>query len=238
MYGKKCLVVIPAYNEAENIVRVIDELQRVEPGLDYVIVDDCSKDNTRAICESEGFNYIPVPVNLGIGGAVQTGYQYAVEHDYDIVVQMDGDGQHDPAFLEALIAPITAGEADMVVGSRFIEKKGFQTSLMRRTGISILRFVLKICCGARITDATSGLRATNKQLTRLYSKQYAQDYPEPEAIILAKRNGFKVKEVPVIMRERMEGVSSISAYRSAYYMIKVSLSIILCSFQNPKKREA
>lgn len=235
MHSRKCLVVIPAYNEADNIIRVINELHQIEPDLDYVIVDDCSRDNTKAICIEQGFNFIPVPVNLGIGGAVQAGYQYAVEHNYDVVVQMDGDGQHDPAFLKALIAPLIAGEADMVIGSRFIEKKGFQTSFMRRVGISVLRFVLKLCCGKTITDATSGLRATGHELTHLYSQQYAQDYPEPEAIILATRNGFKVKEVPVVMRERTEGVSSISAFRSVYYMIKVSLAIILCSWQNPKK---
>lgn len=224
----KILVIIPAYNEEKNIVNVVNNLKDKCKNVDYVIINDCSKDSTEQILKQKGYNYISLPVNLGIGGGVQTGYRYAVENDYDIAIQIDGDGQHDPEYIERLIEPIINNEADMVIGSRFIEKEGFQTSFMRRFGINFLKHLIKLCCGVKITDTTSGFRASSKELTKRFSENYAQDYPEPEAIIDSVLNGFRVKEVPVIMHERVEGESSINAVKSVYYMIKVSLAIILC----------
>lgn len=231
----KILVIIPAYNEEKNIVSVVENLQQKCSNIDYVIINDCSKDSTEKIIKDKGFNYISLPVNLGIGGGVQTGYRYAVENNYDIAIQIDGDGQHDPIYIERLIEPIINGEADMVIGSRFIEKEGFQTSFMRRLGINFLKALIKVCCKQEITDTTSGFRATSKELTKRFANQYAQDYPEPEAIIDSVLNGYKVKEVPVIMHERKEGESSINTTTSVYYMVKVSLAIILCRLSNKEK---
>ena len=231
----RVLVVIPAYNEEESIERVVGELRSTAPECDYIIVNDCSSDGTAAIIEKNGFNRLNVPVNLGIGGGVQTGYKYAVQEGYDIVVQMDGDGQHDARFLRSIIAPVENGEADLCIGSRFIDKIGFQTSSMRRFGIAILRNLIKFCCGVRVTDATSGFRACTIALAKHYTTHYAQDYPEPEAIVSAAKSGFRVKEVPVEMRERLGGKSSINGFRSAYFMMKVSLAILIYRLTPSKK---
>lgn len=233
----KVLIIIPAYNESENIERVVDDLILNYPEYDYLVVNDCSKDNTEAILKRRGYNYLSLPTNLGIGGAVQSGYIYAAENGYDVAVQTDGDGQHDPAYIKDLLAPIAAGEADMVIGSRFINKSGFQTSFMRRLGIKFIRFVIRLTCGTKVTDTTSGFRATGKELTACFAKEYAQDYPEPEAIVSASLKGFRVKEVPVEMREREGGVSSINALRSVYYMIKVSLALVILRFGTRRKKK-
>ena len=139
----KILVIIPAYNEEKNIVNVVENIKKNCPSVDYVIINDCSKDKTKEVIDKEGFNYVSLPINMGIGGGVQTGYKYAVEHNYDIAIQIDGDGQHDPKYIDKLIQPILNGEADMVIGSRFIEKEGFQTSFMRRVGINFLKYGYK-----------------------------------------------------------------------------------------------
>ncbi|MEG1433584.1 glycosyltransferase family 2 protein [Eubacterium sp.] len=225
--GKSVLIVIPAYNEEESILNVIFSLKKAIPNADYIVINDCSTDRTESICEKNNLNYISLPVNMGIGGAVQTGYHYAVDKNYDIAVQMDGDGQHDPEYIINLIAPLISESADMVVGSRFITKDGFQSSQMRRMGIHFLKWLIKFCCGVVINDTTSGFRATSKKLTAFFSENYAQDYPEPEAIIAAVLNGYTVKEVPVVMHERAGGVSSINTLKSVYYMIKVSLAIVI-----------
>ncbi len=223
----RVLVIIPAFNEQDNIVNTVNNLKAAAPFADYVIINDCSTDNTAAVIKENGFTHINLPINLGIGGAVQTGYKYAAEKGYDIAVQMDGDGQHDPEYLKALIAPIINGECDMAIGSRFIDKKGFQSSALRRVGISWLCFVIRLCCGVKVSDATSGFRATNKALIKLYSGNYAKDYPEPEAIVTAARHGFKVGEVAVVMKEREGGVSSISSFKSIYYMLKVTVALFV-----------
>ena len=223
----KTLVIIPCYNEEENLVQVVTRLKAACPAVEYLIVNDCSTDRSREICEENGYNYISLPVNLGIGGGVQSGYLYAREHGYDMTVQMDGDGQHDPTYLNNIIAPVANGEADMCIGSRFINKDGFQTSFMRRVGIKIVSLVILLLTGKYIKDTTSGFRACNKKLTAFYVENYAQDYPEPEAIISALKNGFKVSEAPVVMRERDGGTSSISAIHAGYYMVKVVLSLIV-----------
>ena len=228
----KVLVIIPAYNEEESIEKVVRNLEeqreKIDYTLDYVIINDCSKDNTEKICREQKLNYVNLPINLGIGGGVQTGYRYAVENDYDIAIQMDGDGQHDPAYLNALIQPIAEGKVDMVIGSRYLQKEGFQSTGARRAGIKILSFLIKLLSRKEVKDTTSGFRATNRKLTQYFADNYAQDYPEPEAIITSVLNGFDVTEVSVQMRERQGGESSIRAFKSIYYMVKVSLAIIIC----------
>ena len=232
----KTLVIIPAYNEALNIEHTVESLKAACPDVDYVVVNDCSGDNTVQICEEHGYNYLNLPINLGIGGGMQTGYRYAAEHGYDIAVQMDGDGQHNAEYIPDLIAPIEKGEADLVIGSRFINKEGFQTSGMRRAGIGVLNTVLHICGHVKITDATSGFRAASKDVIAFFAYNYAQDYPEPESIIAVNAGGYKVKEVPVIMNERAAGVSSISPWKSVYYMIKVTLAIVIYRIAGKKWR--
>lgn len=226
----RVLIIIPSYNEAGNIKKVISNLLQDYSQYDYLIINDCSKDKTEEICSLNGYNYISLPINLGIGGGVQAGYKYALAHDYDIAVQHDGDGQHDPAYISAVIQPIIDGQADIVIGSRFIDKKGFQSSYARRMGIKLLSGLIYFSCGTRIRDATSGFRAVNKEYIRFYADEYPSDYPEPEAIVTAKLNGARIQEVPVIMKERENGTSSINLKRSIYYMVKVSIAIIICRF--------
>lgn len=223
----KVLVIIPAYNESGNIENTVEMLKKKCPEVDYLVINDCSTDNTKAILKERQYNYLDLPINLGIGGGVQAGYKYAVEKDYDIAIQYDGDGQHNAEYIPQLIHTITEKKTDMVIGSRFIDKKGFQTSFMRRVGINIINGVIHVCTGNKITDATSGFRAIGKELTCFFSKNYAQDYPEPEAIVAAIKNGFTVTEIPVVMNERTEGVSSINLVKSFYYMVKVVLAILL-----------
>lgn len=227
MRKMKVLVMIPAYNEQDNILSTISDLEAYASFVDYVVINDCSTDNTRSVLQSKGANYLDLPVNLGIGGGVQTGYQYALEHNYDIAVQFDGDGQHIASYIKQLIAPIENGKADVVIGSRFIKKEGFQSSALRRLGIKFLSDLIYLLCGIRILDVTSGMRAVNQKVIREFAKNYAQDYPEPEAILAAGLKNAKIVEVPVQMRERQNGVSSINPIRSIYYMVKVSLALII-----------
>lgn len=230
----KILVIIPAYNEQDSIISVIEKLKMDFPEADYVVINDCSKDNTLKVLSENHANYVNLPLNLGIGGGVQTGYKYAMKNGYDIAIQIDGDGQHDTAYLKNVIEPIEKGEADIVIGSRFINKEGFQSSGMRRLGINFLSVLIKICCGTKVLDVTSGFRAVNRTYICEYAKEYPVDYPEPEAIIKASLSGAHIKEVPVIMKERESGTSSISPLKSVYYMIKVSLAIIVCRLTHKK----
>ncbi len=225
---KKILVIVPAYNEAENIVHVVKSMMEQAPQYDYLIVNDGSTDDTLKLCREEKFTYLDLPINMGIGGAVQAGYIYAYKNHYDIAVQMDGDGQHDVAYLEKLLEPILADQADVVIGSRFLEKEGFQTSASRRAGINILSALIWLTTGKRIRDVTSGYRAVNHMFIEIYSKDYPMDYPEPEAIVSAMMHLGRVREVPVQMRAREGGVSSITFKKSVYYMIKVTLAILIC----------
>ncbi len=223
----KTLIIIPAYNESENIERVVADIKQNCPEYDYLIINDCSTDNTADICKKNGFNYLNLCCNLGIGGGVQSGYLYAYLNGYDYAVQIDGDGQHDPSYISEMINVLEKEGADMAIGSRFITKEGFQSSGMRRFGITFLSALIRMVCGAKIKDVTSGFRVVNKKYIEVFSKEYADDYPEPEAIVAATLRGAKVVEAPVIMREREGGVSSISPFKSIYYMIKVSLAIVL-----------
>ncbi len=240
----KVIVLIPCYNEEKSIDNVIHNIvdysvmhHKLYPDMiiDHIVVNDCSNDDTLNKCRKSGYSYLNLPVNLGIGGCMQTGYQYALEKGYDIAVQLDGDGQHDPRYLGDLIQPIQAGQADIVIGSRFLEKSGFQSSGLRRLGISFLSKLIFICTGSKIYDVTSGCRAVNRKYIAFFAKRYAQDYPEPESIVDAALNNAVINEVPVVMYERKEGSSSINASKSLYYMFKVSLAILLHRLITPKE---
>lgn len=233
----KILLIIPAYNEAQNIDYVIQNIIHNYPQYDYVIVNDGSTDNTYDICKQRGYNVLNLSVNLGIGGAVQAGYLYAKRNHYDIAVQIDGDGQHDVAYVKDVIEPILQGRADVVVGSRFVKKEGFQTTSSRRMGISLLSLFIKICTGKKIYDVTSGFRAANSRFIDVYGMDYPRDYPEPEALVIAMVYGGTVCEVPVVMKERQGGTSSINLKRSIYYMIKVSLAIFVRRLSYGVRRE-
>ena len=232
----KSLIIIPAYNEELNIESVIDSISEAGCAYDYLVVNDSSTDGTEDVLNQNSFNYVSLPVNLGIGGAVQTGYKYARDNGYDVAIQMDGDGQHNPEYYKEAVDIIEQGEADIVIGSRFIEKEGFQTSFMRRFGIKLLSIMIKIVCGETVRDVTSGYRIVNRKFIEYFAEEYAQDYPEPEAIVAAKLNGAVIKEIPVIMNEREEGESSISPLKSVIYMIKVTLAIIFYRFTVKRAR--
>lgn len=223
----KTLIIIPAYNEEKSISGIVDNLIKNYPQFDYVIINDGSTDGTEKLCMKNGYNIVSLPINLGIGGAVQTGYRYALKNGYDVAVQMDGDGQHDPAFLIDMLSMIATGEADAVIGSRFVNKEGFQSSATRRMGINFLSGLGKFLTGVRVKDITSGFRMVNKKLIKIYADDYPADYPEPEAMVIAAIHGCKIKECPVIMRERENGTSSINFKRSIYYMIKVTLAMLI-----------
>ena len=224
---KKVLVIIPCYNEEDNIVNTVENLRAECPEVDFLVVNDCSTDSSAELLRKHHYPFLDLPVNLGIGGNVQCGYLYAVRNGYDVAVQMDGDGQHDPAYLMEIVQPVLDGECDMCIGSRFVKKEGFQTSFMRRVGIRFLSGLIFLLSGHRVLDVTSGFRATNARMTAYFARHYAIDYPEPEAALAAILAGFKVAEAPVIMRERQGGVSSIHSFKSVYYMIKVSLALII-----------
>lgn len=231
----KKLIIIPAYNESSNIERTIDAIRKDAPDFDYVIINDCSKDNTLEICQKNQFNVISLPINLGIGGAVQAGYLYAKKYNYDIAVQVDGDGQHNPIFLSKMFQKMDEEGLDMVIGSRFITNEGFQSSFARRVGIKYFTWLIKLLTGIRITDATSGLRMINKDLIERFAENYPDDYPEPETIVDVLISKYKVKEIPVIMNERLGGVSSISLTKSVYYMIKVTMAILFVKLRGERR---
>lgn len=224
---KKVLVIIPAYNESHNIEDTLQSLLNEEIAVDYLVINDCSKDNTLDILKKLDSRYVDLPINLGIGGGMQTGYKYAFRNGYDIAIQMDGDGQHIPKYIKDLVDPIVNDEADLVVGSRFLNKVGFQSSRMRRFGINFLSGLIHVCCGVKVKDVTSGFRAANRKVIELFSQNYAQDYPEPESLVTCAVSGIRIQEVPVVMKERSGGKSSITSLKSVYYMIKVSAAIIL-----------
>lgn len=223
----KKLCIIPAFNESESIVKTVQNIRDCAPDFDVVVINDSSKDNTLDICRQHNIPVLDLPINLGIGGAVQTGYLYALKNGYEIAVQMDGDGQHDAKYLRMMERTLRKNNADMVIGSRFIRKEGFQTSGIRRAGIGIFRFLTGFLFGKAITDATSGMRMSNKRTIELFVKDYPRDYPEPETVCRLLRKHYKVIEVPVMMRERVSGVSSISMKKSVYYMVKVTLAILI-----------
>lgn len=223
----KTLIIIPAYNEEGSIEKVVNNLVENFPQYDYLIVNDGSTDRTKYICEQNAYHVVNLVVNMGIGGAVQTGYRYAKENNYDAAVQIDGDGQHDVTYLQEMLMLIESGEADVVIGSRFVEKVGFQSSTVRRLGINFLSILGKILTGIRVKDITSGYRAVNAKFINIFATDYPADYPEPEAIVITAVHGGRIREYPVVMKEREFGTSSITLKRSCYYMCKVTLAMIV-----------
>lgn len=226
---KKRLVIIPAYNESGSIEKTVMDIKEHAQSFDYVIVNDCSKDDTLKKCRDNGFHVIDLPLNLGIGGGVQTGYMYALQNGYDIAVQFDGDGQHNASYLEAMAEKLEAEQLDMLVGSRFIENEGFQSSFMRRVGIRYFSILIKLLTGKTVTDPTSGMRMVNRKVIQDFVNYYPKDYPEPESVVSLLKKGYNVKEMAVVMNEREEGKSSISALNSIYYMIKVSFAVLVAA---------
>lgn len=226
----KIAVVIPAYNEEASIADVVAavHLASKEAGIHYwpVVVNDCSKDRTGQIISQLPCTALQLPINLGIGGAVQTGFKYALLNGYTHAVQVDGDGQHPPVELKKMLQHMEQYGFDVVVGSRFIDGTGFQSSAIRRFGIKYFKNLNKLLVGATVHDSTSGLRMLNRKALAVVSADYPDEYPEPEAVILYVKNGLKIGEVQVEMRERQGGVSSIDGVRSVYYMAKVTIAIL------------
>jgi len=225
------LVFIPAWNEEDNLPAVLENVRIELPEADVLVVDDGSTDRTAAIASARGAYLLRLPFNLGIGGAVQTGYRFAFENGYDLAVQVDGDGQHDPRELPLILAPVLADEADMVVGSRFAAPGVYRPPAMRRVGIRVFAWVVSRLVGQRVTDSTSGFRAVNRRGIELFAADYPHDYPEVEATVMAVRHKLRLREVPVAMRERGGGRSSITAARSVYYMLKVLLALFIGLFR-------
>ena len=236
----KVLLIIPSYNEEENVLnnykRIVKHNEKYKTNYDVIIVNDGSKDKTEKICKENNIPYISLIHNLGIGGAVQTGYKYAYEHGYDVAVQFDGDGQHDVRYVENIIKPIKDKKADMVIGSRFIDKRSseFKTSRARRIGIKLISFFIKIITKKKIYDTTSGFRAVDRKLIERFASDYPVEYPEPVSTTEVLRLGYRVEEVPVSMNEREGGQSSIKAWKNIYYMINVYLSIIMVAIRRYK----
>lgn len=230
----KILIIIPAFNEAECIEDTVSNV--IAAGYDYVVVNDGSTDNTLRVCKDNGINVLDLKNNLGIGGAVQAGHKYAKAYGYDIDIQFDGDGQHDISYVPAVVREIMDG-ADLAIGSRFLAKKkdGFQSTFMRRVGIVWLSSLIKMTGGTKVTDPTSGFRACGRRAIDLYCRHYPTDYPEPESIVAALKQGLSVKECSVRMNERQGGESSIKALSSVYYMIKVSLAILIVGITRATK---
>lgn len=222
--------VIPAYNEEEAIAAVVAEINSVSGQNGFtiipVVVNDCSKDKTGEIIDGLNCVSIHLPINLGIGGGVQTGFRYALENDFDYAIQVDGDGQHPAEEIPKMIAEALARQLDVTIGSRFIQKEGFQSSFMRRTGINYFRRLNKLLTGITVYDTTSGFRLLNRKALEIVNEYYPDEYPEPEAIVLYSRNKLLVGEFPVQMRERQGGVSSINSFRAVYYMWKVTLACV------------
>jgi len=227
------VAVVPALNEESSIAAVIEGIRAFDPSFEVVVVADGSTDRTPEVAAEHGAQVLRLPFNVGIGGAVQTGFRYAWEQGCELVVRVDGDGQHDPAELGAVVAPVLAGEADVVVGSRFVGTDGYRSSRARRLGIRVLAWTLSALIRQRVTDPTSGFQAMNRRALGLFAADYPHDYPEVEATLMAHRGGLRRREVPVTMRERGGGRSSIGALRSVYYMIKVLLALFVDLFRRP-----
>jgi glycosyltransferase involved in cell wall biosynthesis len=227
----KRIAIVPALNEEATIGRVIEEIRRFDPDFDIVVVDDGSVDRTAGMAADSGAYVLRLPFNLGIGGAMQTGYRFAFEQGYDIAVQIDGDGQHDPSQLPEILGPVLAGTADLCVGSRFTGAGGYRSSFVRRLGIRLFARVVSAVVRQKVTDTTSGFRAVNRKGIALFAADYPHDYPEVEATVMCVKHKLRLQEVPVEMRERGGGSSSITATRSIYYMTKVLLAIFVGLFR-------
>jgi glycosyltransferase involved in cell wall biosynthesis len=227
----KRIAIVPAFNEQDAIGAVIDELAAFDPGVDVLVVDDASHDATAERARQRGARVVSLPFNLGIGGAVQTGFRYAAEHGYELAIRVDGDGQHDPAELGPLLAVVIEGQADVCVGSRFAGAEGYRSSVTRRVGIRILARTVSLLTSQRVTDTTSGFQVLNRKAIELFAADYPHDYPEVEAAVMAHKHRLRLAEVPVRMRERATGRSSIRGAGTVYYMAKVMLAIVIGSLR-------
>ena len=220
-------MIVPAYNEQESLPGVIQDLRDNIPSADILVVNDGSRDATSRIAVMHGVKVVDLSFNLGIGGAMQTGFLYAREHGYDIAVQFDGDGQHCAEEINKILEPLQAGTADLVIGSRFLNVGGYRAPIFRRMGIWLFSTVLSRILGMVVSDSTSGFRAANRRVIEFYSETYPEDYPEVEALVLLHKKRLRMAEVPVNMRDRTGGRSSITPLRSVYYMAKVLLAIFV-----------
>jgi glycosyltransferase involved in cell wall biosynthesis len=229
--GVRRIAIVPAFNEAANVGRVLDELRAFDPDLAIVVISDGSTDRTADVAAEHGAHVIRLPFNLGIGGAVQTGFRYAWEEGYEIVVRVDGDGQHDPAQLDRVLEPLLEREADIVVGSRFVGESDYRSTASRRVGIRVLAWVVSVIARQKVTDPTSGFQALNRRAIRLFAGDYPHDYPEVEGMVMVIRHRLRLREVPVSMRARIHGRSSIGAFASVYYMAKVLLALFVGLFR-------
>jgi glycosyltransferase involved in cell wall biosynthesis len=221
------LIIVPAFNEEESITGVIRDLRKYVPQADVLIVDDGSADATTQVAREMGAKVLELPFNLGIGGAVQTGYLYAYQHGYDIAVQFDGDGQHIASEVKKLIEPLESGRADLSIGSRFLNPGAYHAPIFRKLGIRLFSFVLSRILGMAVTDSTSGFRAANRRAIEFFSRSYPDDYPEVESLVLLHKMNMRMEEVAAAMRERTSGRSSITPVRSVYYMTKVLMAIFI-----------
>ncbi len=225
------VAIVPARDESACIADVVREIRAFDPGMEVVVVDDGSRDATGEAAKAAGARVVRLPFNLGIGGAVQTGFRYALEHGFDLAVRLDADGQHDPVELDTLIAPILDGRADIVVGSRFAAGEQYRAPFARLLGIRLLARIVSVLVRQRVTDTTSGFQAVNRRGIALFAADYPHDYPEVEATVMVFKHRLRLAEVPVRMRERAGGSSSITALRSVYYMVKVLLAIFVAVFR-------
>ena len=228
---ERILVIIPAYNEEDSIEKVIEDVRTNCPQMDILVVNDGSTDHTSDKAKVSGVVVLDLPFNLGIGGGMQTGYKYADEKGYDIAIQVDGDGQHDPREIPKLLHTLEEKKVDVAIGSRFITDLEYKATTMRRVGITVLSKVISIMVRQKITDPASGFRASRRKAIQLFAVNYPQDYPEPEVVVLLSKSGLKMAEVPVKMSQRYSGESSITKIRSIYYMVKVLLAIFVDWFK-------
>ena len=226
----RCLAIVPAFNEEETIGEVVAEVLDYDASFEVLVVDDGSADATAACAREAGARVLRLPLNLGIGGAVQAGYMYALERGFDVAVQVDGDGQHDARELGRLLEPVLAGRADLAIGTRFSGPRAYRAPLARRVGIGMFAAIVSLRVRQRMTDTTSGFRAVNRRGIRLFAADYPHDYPEVEAVVTAARGKLRVCEVPVLMRPRVAGQSSITAFGSFYYVVKVLLALFVGLF--------
>jgi glycosyltransferase involved in cell wall biosynthesis len=228
----RMIAVVPAYDEEAAIGAVVREIVATDARLDVVVVDDGSADDTAAVAAAAGATVVQLPYNLGIGAAVQTGFRFALQRGYDVAVRLDGDGQHDPRELRKLLAPLESGEADIVTGSRFADDDpAYRPPLARRVGIVFFARLVSVLTGQRVTDTTSGFQALNRRAIALFAGDYPSDYPEVEATLLVLKHRLRLVEVPVRMREREHGTSSITFVSSVYYMLKVTLALLVAMFR-------
>ena len=234
------LAIVPAHNEADAIATTIASIHRWAPNFDVLVIDDGSTDRTGELAAAAGAKVLQMPYNLGIGGGMQAGYIYAKENGYEVAVQVDGDGQHDPRQIKDLLECLEANPGlNMVTGSRFLDPdgEGFRSSATRRMGIRIFARVLSAITGQKVTDPTSGFRLTDRRGIELFANDYPIDYPEVEAIVLMHTHRLRSREVPVVMGPRLTGESKISATQSVYYMVKVLLAVFVALFRARPVRE-